>query len=198
MKHRYGVVKSAKILNELAAGLMMLAGILLLTVPGLETDLAQRIMLGVLFGLTGGARMFGYFSNDLYRLAFQFDFFNGIFCEMLTLLVVLMPGKEYHVVSVLITAYLLLDGLMKMQISLDCRRFGIRFWWLILITGLVVAAASILSVIGVLAKVMPLTAITGILLIVDGLENIFVTAATVRVRAKKKHLSEHFGLEEKE
>lgn len=198
MNHPNGVVKSAKILNELTASLMAIAGILLLTVPGLDTDLAQRILLGILFGLTGASKIFGYFSNDLYRLAFQFDFFNGIFCELLTLVIVLMPRRVYFVVSVLITVYLLLDGLMKTQISLDCHRFGIRYWWLILVIGLVLSVVSILSVIGVLAEVMALTNITGILLIVDGLVNFLVTATTVRVRAKKKNLSVHFGLEDEE
>ena len=42
------------------------------------------------------------------------------------------------------------------------------------------------------------TCAVGIALTVDGLENAWITAYTVRVRARKKHLSEHFGLEDKD
>ena len=59
MKQHNGVVKSAKIINVISAGLMSLAGLLLLVIPNLETMVAQRIVLGSLFGLTGAAKIFG-------------------------------------------------------------------------------------------------------------------------------------------
>ena len=83
------VIRSAKIINIISASLMVVAGILLMTVSSMEEVVAQRIMLGILFGLTGAAKIFGYYSNDLYRLAFQYDFAFGIFCEILSLLLIL-------------------------------------------------------------------------------------------------------------
>ena len=72
------VVRSAKIINIISASLMLVAGVLLMTIDSMEEILAQRILLGILFGLTGGAKIFGFFSNDLYRLAFQYDFAFGM------------------------------------------------------------------------------------------------------------------------
>ena len=137
MKQHYGIVKSAKILNVISACLMFLAGLLLLVVPNLGTTLGQRILLGILFGLTGAAKIFGYFSNDLYRLAFQFDFAVGIFCEILTLLIALMPEQVFGALPLLISVYVLLDALLKLQMSFDARRFGMKSWVALLVTALV-------------------------------------------------------------
>ena len=49
---------------------------------------------------------------------------------------------------------------------------------------------------GALCPCLP-TAV-GIALALDGLQNGWITAYTVRVRARKKHLTEHFGLDEEQ
>lgn len=198
MKQHYGVVASAKILNVLSAAFMMLAGLLLLVIPNLEKVLAQRILLGILFGLTGAAKIFGYYSNDLYRLAFQFDFAIGIFCEVLTLLIVLTPSSAYNTVSLLISVFVVLDALLKLQMSFDARRFGMRSWVALFVTALVVCAVGGFAVGAAVAELIRYVSIVAIALLTDGLENIWVTAHTVRIRAKKKNLSQQFGLEQEE
>ena len=110
MKQHNRIVRSAKILNVISAGLMFVTGLLLLVIPNLGTTTAQRILLGVLFGLTGGAKIFGYFSNDLYRLAFQFDFAIGVYCELLTLLIALLPERVFDALPLLISVYVTLDA----------------------------------------------------------------------------------------
>ena len=198
MKQHYGIVKSAKIINVISAALMSLAGLLLLVIPTLEVSYAQRILFGCLFGLTGAAKLFGYFSNDLYRLAFQFDFAIGVFCELLVVLIFLLPETTFNFLPALVSVYILLDGLLKLQTSLDARRFGMRRWLIILLTALLLCLGGIFAVYTRFADLLHSVAIVGAVLIADGLENIWITAYTVRVRAKKKQLSEHFGLDELE
>lgn len=196
MKQHNGVVKSAKIINVISAGLMSLAGLLLLVIPNLETMVAQRIVLGSLFGLTGAAKIFGYFSNDLYRLAFQFDLAIGIFCILLTLLTELMPEYAFGTLPIIFAVYVSLDGLLKIQTSFDARRFGMKSWLIMLITAVVLFGAGAFAVGAVLVQLLRPNAVVGIALMVDGLENIWITASTVRIRARKKNLSGQFGLEE--
>ena len=196
MKQHNGVVKSAKIINVISAGLMSLAGLLLLVIPNLETMVAQRIVLGSLFGLTGAAKIFGYFSNDLYRLAFQFDLAIGIFCILLTLLTELMPEYAFGTLPIIFAVYVSLDGVRKIQTSFDARRCGMKSWLLMLITAVVLFGAGAFAVGAVLVQLLRPNAVVGIALMVDGLENIWITASTVRIRARKKNLSGQFGLEE--
>ena len=47
-------------------------GILLVALPDFSAELFCRI-LGIIMLLFGLIKMIGYFSKDLYRLAFQFD-----------------------------------------------------------------------------------------------------------------------------
>ena len=196
MKQHYGIVKSAKILNVISACLMFLAGLLLLVVPNLGTTLGQRILLGILFGLTGAAKIVGYFSNDLYRLAFQFDFAIGIFCEILTLLIALMPEQVFGALPLLISVYVLLDALLKLQMSFDARRFGMKSWVALLVTALVLCGVGGFAVGAAVADLVQPAPMVGIALMVDGLENAWVTAHTVRIRAKKKNLTKHYGIDE--
>lgn len=195
MKQHYGVVTSAKILNVISAGLMLLTGLLLLILPDLAAVTAQRILLGILFGLTGVAKVFGYFSNDLYRIAFQFDFAVGIFCEIMAALAALVPANRFAVIPLLITVYITLDGLMKLQMSLDARRFGMKSWVLLLVTALLLVCTGGFAVTVGLAELMRYIPIVGIALMLDGLENAWVTAFTVRIRARKKNIVEQYGID---
>lgn len=196
MKSNNAVVRSAKIINIISASLMLVAGILLMTISSMEEIVAQRIMLGILFGLTGGARIFGFFSNDLYRLAFQYDFAFGIFCEILALLLILSPAQNYEVLHLLLVVYVLFDALLKVQMSLDARRFGMKSWGVILGTALGLGAAGAFAAGALQAELVRALFLVGLALAMDGVENCWVTAYTVRIRAKKKNLSDRFGIEE--
>ena len=79
MRQNTTLVREAKFINFLASLLLFTAGFILLFVPLTAASLGMKILVGVLFIVIGGAKMLGYFSNDLYRLAFQFDFAIGIF-----------------------------------------------------------------------------------------------------------------------
>lgn len=195
MKRHPGVVQGAKIINVLCAFLMSVAGLLLLTVSGLRGVTSQRILLGFLFGLLGAAKLFGYFSNDLYRLAFQFDLAIGILCLLLTLVISLVSKSAFDMLPMLLCVYVALDGLLKLQTSFDARRFGMKSWVLMLITAGLLLGTGGFTVVAAMTKLMRQTVILGIALMVDGLENIWVTAHTVRVRVKKKNISEQYGIE---
>ncbi len=195
-KSNNAVIRSAKIINLISASLMLVTGILLLTIDSMEEIVAQRILLGILFGLTGGAKIFGFFSNDLYRLAFQYDFAFGIYCELLALLLILSPSQNYKVLHMLLVAYVLFDALLKVQMSLDARRFGMRCWGVILGTALAVAVAGGFAAAALQAELVRALLLVGIALIADGVENCWITAYTVRIRAKKRNFSDRFGIED--
>ncbi len=196
MKGNNAVIRSAKIINIVSASLMLVAGVLLMTINSMEEILAQRIMLGILFGLTGGAKIFGFFSNDLYRLAFQYDFAFGIFCELLALLLVLSPSQNYEVLYLLLVVYVLFDALLKVQMSLDARRFGMKSWGVILGTALGLGAMGAFAAAALQVELVRALFLVGLALALDGVENCWITAYTVRIRAKKKNFSDRFGIED--
>ena len=198
MKRNDNLVKLAKITNTAASFLIFLAGLMLIFLPSTEVTSLQRAVLAVLFLLTGAAKMIGYYSNDLYRLAFQFDFAIGIFCWIFALLILLTPEHFFSTMPTLLSVYVVLDALLKLQISMDARRFGMSGWVGMLCSSLFLLAVSALTIGSIYWDWLPKTRAVGIALALDGLQNAWITAYTVRVRARKKHLTEHFGLDEEQ
>ncbi len=194
-KQHIGLVLSAKIINIVCGSLMSIAGILLLCLTGLENVLAQRILLGILLGVCGAAKIFGYFSNDLYRLAFQYDLAMGSFCCALSLVAIFMPEGMYSMFPLLITLYVLCDALLKLQMAFDAKGFGMKSWFVILITAAVLCVAVVFAGASLMAELFrPLSAV-GFALLLDGLENAWIAAHTVRIRGRKKNIDEQYELD---
>lgn len=182
MKQNDNLVKLAKITNTAASFLIFLAGLMLIFLPSTEVTSLQRTVLAVLFLLTGAAKMIGYYSNDLYRLAFQFDFAIGILCALLAGLLAFLPQ----------------DALLKLQIAMDARRFGMESWIAILCSSLLLGLGGLFALSALYSSFLTPSVAIGIALGLDGLQNAWITMHTVRVRARKKNLSEKFGLENHE
>ena len=74
------IVKSAKIMHLCSAVIFLVAGLLLALVPDFEdSGIFRNTVVGVASIIIGATGIYGYFSNDMYRLAFQLDFALGIF-----------------------------------------------------------------------------------------------------------------------
>lgn len=186
-KQNVGLVMTAKIINIVFGSLMGIAGLLLIVLPELENVLAQRIYLGILLALCGAAKMFGYFSNDLYRLAFQYDLAVGGFCMVLSLIAIFTPEEMYGVLPLLITLYVLFDALFKLQMAIDARSFGMKSWLGIMVSGAVLCVAVLFAGASLLAELFRPMIAVGLALLLDGVENTWITALTVRIRVKKKN-----------
>ena len=139
------LVKLAKITNTAASFLIFLAGLMLIFLPSTEVTSLQRTVLAVLFLLTGAAKMIGYYSNDLYRLAFQFDFAIGILCALLAGLLSFLPQRVLPTLPVLLSVYVILDALLKLQIAMDARRFGMERWIAILCSSLLLGLGGLFA-----------------------------------------------------
>ena len=194
MRREENAVIAAKIVNIVCAVLLTLSGVLLLCLPDLQTVTTQRVVFGVLFFLMCAAKVFGYFTNDLYRLAFQFDFAIGVFCGLLALMLVITPERAFHSLPTVITAFVVLDALFKLQMAFDARRFGMKSWIIMLLTALILLLTGGFALGSLLYPLVEERTAVALALLVDGVENLWVTAHTVRIRARKKNLSERFGV----
>lgn len=195
--NKYDIVKQAKIFNLIIYSFMAVVGLFLLLFTGLEIR-QEIVIIGALCILVGGAKMLGYFSNDLYRLAFQFDFAAGLFLLIIGILFLIVGNRNPQAISITIGIYVFLDGLLKLQTALDARKFGVPKWFIMLLTAVLVVLVGIVALLAPYLDEIPQFVLLAVSLIVDGLVNIWITAYTVRIRAKKKNLEERFGLSEDE
>lgn len=188
-RKKIGIVPQAKFINVGVAGVVFLTGLYLLIFPG-QLNVTARYVVAAMCVLVGAAKMLGYFSNDMYRLAFQFDFAMGLFMFVLGILMFVFSTASETFLPLVIGLYAMIDGMQKAQIAIDGKKFGISMWPLILGTAVVLAVIGIATAVNILKEFSPAHIMLGIALAADGCENVWVTSYTVRVRATKKNLLE--------
>lgn len=127
-------IKFAKSGYILISVLFYLTGIICIMIPGINAKAAAAAG-GIILIIYGIIKITGYFSKDLYCLAFQYDFACGLLLIVLGI-VVLIAGQKFkeHLLSGL-GILILLDSLLSIQTSLDAKRFGLSSWPVILLSS---------------------------------------------------------------
>lgn len=190
---RLSLVREAKITNTIVSFLFCLAAISYII---WYKDNNKAVLTWVIFLtciLVAGAKLFGYFSNDAYKLAFQFDFAIGILTAILGISTLIEPDVIISNLPLVVGVYALLDGLFKIQISIDAARFGFMYWGILLLSGIVLTIASIVALMWhYYSSGNTSPYYIGTLMLLTALESGFVTIYTVKVRAKKKNVEDKF------
>ena len=173
-------MKIAKIGYIVVSVLFCIAGILFIALPEISTKIVG-IEIGIAAIVFGIVKLIGYYSKDLYRLAFQFDLEFGILMVVLGTIVLFHPENLMAFIAAAFGIAILFDGLFKTQIALDAKCFGIKDWWLILslaiLAGIVGAALVFDSAFG--AGV--LSVLIGAALFSEGLLNLYTVIRTVLI-----------------
>ena len=167
-------------------GYLVLSALLLLAGVGLTffSDTFYPILtvlLGVLFLAFGIVKLVGFFSKDPYQLVFETDLVFGILYLVFGLLLLIRPAHTMAFFGIMFGLILLADGLTRVRIALDARPFGIRAWWLILVSALVTAILGVVLLFHPGEGTKVLTQLLGISLMVDGVMNIGTILTAVRI-----------------
>ena len=160
-------------------GYLLLSALLILAGVGLAffSDTFYPILavlLGILFLVFGAVKLAGFFSKDPYQLVFESDLVFGILYLALGLLLLLRPAHTMAFFGIVF-------GLTRVRIALDARPFGIRAWWLILVSAIATAILGVVLLFHPGEGTQVLTQLLGISLMVDGVMNISTILAAVRV-----------------
>lgn len=155
-------------------------GVVLMLLPKTSALWIGRLMGAFMIGF-GAIKLVGYFSRDLFRLAFQYDLSFGLLLMVLGVVTLLHPGDTLSFLAVMFGIPVLADGLFKIQIALDSRRFGIRRWRLILALAVLTCCGGAVLVFRPAAGVTALTALMGASLLLDGVLNLSVALCTVKI-----------------
>ena len=136
---------------------------------------------GVLLILFGIVKILGYVSKDLYRLAFQHDLAFGILLMALGIILILRTDYMIHIICTVLGIFVLADGMMKIQISIEAKAFGIKLWWLILSTALITAIIGFILALRPYSNTRIAMIIVGITLITEGILNIVTILTAVKI-----------------
>lgn len=178
-------IQAAKTGYIIMSLLLCVLGIVLIAVPGLSALVICRAGGGILV-LFGFVKIVGYFSKDLYRLAFQFDLAFGILLIALGMILIFRSNIMLNIVCVFLGISILTDALLKIQIAIDSKEFGISRWWLIL------AAAVLTGIIGFLLALRPsesvqiMMLLLGMSLLTEGILNLITILSVVKIIRNQK------------
>ena len=105
------------------------------------------------------------------------------FCGIRILLIlvgnlfIFTPYNILNLLSVCGGIYILLDGLLKIQIAMDAKRFGLNTWWLIMLLAVLTGIFSLILIFHPSSSIKIITSLIGVAMIFEGVLN-FITAIT--------------------
>lgn len=173
-------LRFAKIGYIVLSLLICILGVTLIAVPNFSLRLLCWLG-GILLIAFGCIRIVGYFSKDLYRLAFQYDLAFGILLIVLGLILILRTDAIIHILCVLLGIFVLADGLLKVQIAIDSRQFGIEKWWMILTAAIVTGIVGGLLLFWPSAGPEVIMVLVGLSFLEEGILNLITVLCAVQI-----------------
>lgn len=172
-------IKLAKILYIICSVLLCGIGLLLIIDPVASSDLIF-ILIGCILIVFGGSKIVGYFSYDMYHLAFQFDLALGIFVTALGIAFIIRPSVLIDAAALALGLYVFIDGAFKIQTAADAQRFGMSQWWIILLGAIFCIGLGVTLIFNPFGIGAMMLRFVGIGLLTDGAQNLFNAFYTVR------------------
>lgn len=157
----------------------ILVGAVLLIWPQMGVSVMCKVY-GVFLLIYGLAKLSGYFTRDLFQLAFQYDFGLGIVSLILGFVLLLRTEHIVEFLAVCIGIFMLVDSALKIQTAIDAKKFGINKWWLILIAAIMAAFVGALLLLAPFETGSILVRVLGLSICFDGVMNLIVVMSTVR------------------
>ena len=184
MKKNNGYVMTAKIGYMAASVMTALLGAAFIFLPEISITVICRL-LGAAAIIGGVIKLSGYFSRDLYRLAFQHDLAFGLMLCTIGIIAAAKPVKVISAAHIAVGIVIIADGVFKLQTAVDSKRFGLGKWWLIAAFAVLSFAAGILLVVSPFEAAAAMTVVMGISLLADGLMNFCVAFCAIKAESDK-------------
>lgn len=178
-------IQTAKLGYIIISAVLCLLGVVLITVPDFSALLLCRIG-GLLLIIFGFVKIIGYCSKDLYRLAFQYDLAFGILLIALGATLILRTETMVNVIWVFLGISILADALLKIQIAIDSKVFGIHQWWLILATAILTGMIGFLVILRPSESAKIIMVLLGTSLLFEGVLNMVTILTAVKIIRNQK------------
>ncbi len=157
-----------------------LVGIALILLP-MPSMSAISLFFGIAMLVFGIFKLIGYYSKDLFRLAFQYDLQFGILLIILGAVTLFMREDALRFICVAYGVCLMADCLFRIGIAFDAKHFGIQSWWVTL------ALAIFGGIVGLLLTVCPVAALEaakvllGVSLFAEGILSLSMVVSMVKI-----------------
>lgn len=173
-------MKTAKIGYIVISAILCVLGVILVIFPEFSAYLLG-INCGITFMVFGIVKLVGYFSRDLYRLAFQYDLAFGILLIAIGFVMATHSGSVINFICITLGISALADALFKIQIAAESKRFGIHKWWLILVCALLTGIFGLVLMLRPSESGRVMTVLLGLTLLAEGVLNFSTVVTAVKI-----------------
>ncbi len=173
-------MRAAKTGYIIMAAVMICFGCIMIAMP--ETLAAEMCtILGISAAIFGAVKILSYFSKDLFRLAFQHDLAEGILLVILGVTGAARPDLFMGFIGAVFGVCFMTDGLLKIQVAVDAKAFGVSKWWLILAAAIVTGTAGFFLVIDPTDSAATAAVMLGISLLAEGVLSLVTVLTAVKI-----------------
>lgn len=179
-------LKCVKISYIALSAIFIALGLCLIILPGISA-VTISMVIGIACIIYGAIKLMGYFSKDQYHLTFQFDLALGIVTVIVGIVLLFHPEDILSFMPTVIGLFVLIDSVFKLQTAFDAKKFGMNYWWLILILSIISALFGIVLFLHPFNAVKFVMQVMGISLTVNGIQNLCTAAYTVKVAKRTEN-----------
>lgn len=174
--------KNVNIVKTITASVLIILGLCLICLPN-ATLLTLCYLTGGIILFFGICSIVNYF---LYGVE-PFGFMGGVIALAIGGLIIGLAPQitSAQIFSLTVGIVMLLNGLLKIQNSMDYRRFGVKNWWIYMIYATILVVFSIVLLVNPFHGQRILLIFLGVVLLVDG---IFKLITIFLIKNKIKNL----------
>ena len=174
------LIKKAKHAYITISVIMLVLGLVLLIWPKMSLSVLCYLI-GAMLIIGGVVKLVGYFSKDLYRLAFQFDLAFGILSILLGVVFIIHPEHIISILPIVMGIFILVEGVLRIQTAMDAKTFGLSTWWMMILLAIATSACGLLLIFKPFESAIAMMMLLGVTLLIDGVQNLWVAIYTVKV-----------------
>lgn len=160
---------------------LCLMGLALMIWPEISAE-TFCLIIGAVSLIYGIVKIVGYFRQGAaaYSL-FQLDLAGGIFLVVIGTILLIHPAYILTILPVVVGFYMIIDGVVKVQTSIDAKRYGLRAWWLVLACALLCVGLGVYLLFNPFEGGALLMVVIGVSILFDGVQNIFDAVYTAKM-----------------
>lgn len=187
----------ARIGYNIISAVFCLAALLYLIFPCIP-PLAASIFSGTVLIAYGVIKIIGYFSEDLFCLAFRYDFAFGLLLIAIGVIIFIKCGEAAAYLTSGFGWIILLDSFFKIQMSEEAKKFGLEQWQYISTAAGVTGAMGIILILN-FSRTDLAHILAALALLAEGVMNRYVMKYAVKdpgrgtARFFSKHSNENGG-----
>lgn len=173
-------MKVAKFGYILISLVFCMAGISMILLP-----YPSATTIDTFFGITmvvfGIIKLIGYFSKDLFRLAFQYDLQFGILLCILGTIILALRKKPVSFVCVSYGISIIVDSMFKCKTAIEAKKFGIAQWWPTFVFAIITGIMGVIVTISPAMSLRTAHILLGISLMCEGALGLSVAISMVKI-----------------